>query len=69
MTNVFFIVVGILMLAAVIEQHRANKSPSGALCVTALVGTVALAGIDGHGGKARWGRSSPEMGEWAAVRR
>ncbi len=42
---------------------------TAALCVTALVGTVAVAATDGRGGVASWVRPGPEMGESAAVRR
>ena len=39
---------------------------TAALCVTALVGTVAVAATDGRGGVARWVRPGPEVGESAA---
>lgn len=42
---------------------------TAALCVTALVGTVAVAATDGRGGVARWVRPGPEVGEPAAGRR
>lgn len=42
---------------------------TAALCVTALVSTVALAVTDGRRGAAPWGRPGAEVGESAAVRR